>query len=262
MVVFSMHPDKSPGPDRMKPGFYQDYWDIVGGHVIDACLKVLNDGVLPAAWNGTHIVLIKVSPRMMTDLRPIALYNVLYKVVAKTLANRLKSILPNIISKSQSAFIPGRLITDNIMIAFEICHHIKRKRLGKSGVVAMKTNMSKAYDILEWNFLQEIMQKLGFHSKWINLIMQCVGTIQYKILHNGTESDPFLPGRGLRQGDPLSPFLFIICAEGLSSTLRNMQERGLIHGCSIARSAPPISHLFFVDDSYFFFKASWRNVTE
>ena len=94
-----MHPDKSPGPDRRNPGFHQEYWDIVGGQVTDACLKVLNDGVLPAAWNETHIVLIprKVRPRMMTNLRPIALYNVLYKIVARTLANRLKSILPNII---------------------------------------------------------------------------------------------------------------------------------------------------------------------
>ena len=98
--------------------------------------------------------------------------------------------------------------------------------------------------------------KVGIHGKWVNLIMQCISTVQYKILHNGTESDPIMPGRGLRQGDPLFPFLFIICVAGLSSTLRNMQERGLIHGCNIARSAPPISHLFFADNSYFFFNAS------
>ena len=147
----------------------------------------------------------------MTDLRPIALCNVLYNIVAKTLANRLKSILPDIISESQSVFIPGRLITDNIMIAFEIFHLSKRKRQGKSGVVAMKTGMSKAYDILEWNSLQEIMQKLGFHSKWVNLIMQCFSTVQYKILHNGTKGDPIMPGRGLRQGDHLFHFLFIMC---------------------------------------------------
>ena len=99
----------------------------------------------------------------MADLRPIALCNVLYKIIAKVLANRLKRILTKIISESQSVFIPDNLITDNIMIAFEICHFIKRKRLGKNGVVAMKTYMSMAYDRLEWQFLKEIMEKRGFH---------------------------------------------------------------------------------------------------
>ena len=101
-----MHPDKSLGPNRMNPRFYRVYWDIVGGQVTDACLKVLNDGVLPTAWNETHIVLIpkKVSPRMMTNLRPIALCNVLYKIVAKSLANRLKNILPKI-SQSLKALL-------------------------------------------------------------------------------------------------------------------------------------------------------------
>ena len=141
------------------------------------------------------------------------------------------------------------------MIAFEICHHIKRKSQGKNGVVAMKTYMSKAYDGLEWQFLKEIMEKMSSHNKWVDLIMQCVCSAQYMILHNGSKISSIILERGLRQGDPLSNYLFIICANGLSSPLRELQERGLIHGCSIARSAPSISHLFFADVIYFFFKA-------
>ena len=154
----------------------------------------------------------------MADLRPIALCNV------KVLANRLKCILPKIILEPQSAFIPSRLITENFMTAFEICHFIKRKGQCTNEVIAMKTDMSKAYDRLEWQFLKEIMQKLGFHDKWVDLIMQCVCSVQYKILHKGTGIGPITPERGLRPGDPLSPYLFIICANSLSSALKETKD--------------------------------------
>ena len=105
---------------------------------------------------------------MISDLRPIALCNllfkilcyVLYKIVSKAITNRLKAILPLAVSESQSAFIPGRLITDNIMIAFEVCHHLKRKWQGKVGMSALKIDMSKAYDRVEWTVLQNMMLNL------------------------------------------------------------------------------------------------------
>ncbi|XVE49462.1 hypothetical protein DITRI_Ditri01bG0084300 [Diplodiscus trichospermus] len=121
-ALFSMHPDKAPGPDGMNPAFYQRMWDIVGKDITDACLQFLNGCFLPEGLNDTNIILIpkKECPEFITDIRPISLCNVLYKIVAKVLANRLKKVLPNVISDSQSAFVPGRLITDNILVAFEV----------------------------------------------------------------------------------------------------------------------------------------------
>ncbi|XP_073119607.1 uncharacterized protein [Henckelia pumila] len=257
-ALSSMHKDKSPGPDGMNPGFYQNFWDITGSHVTAACLDFLNQGYLPDGINDTSIVLIpkKNRPEYPSDLRPISLCNVIYKLVAKVIANRLKGVLNSIISHSQSAFIPGRHITDNVLIAFEIGHYLKRKSQGKRGVAALKLDMSKAFDRVEWPFLKHMLLRLGFHSQWVELVMKCVSSVRYTVVHNGHEVGPIIPQRGLFQGDPLSPYLFLICMEGLSSLLQAESRRGSIHGIQVARNAPKISHLFFADDSYLFFNAT------
>ena len=183
-ALFSMHPDKAPRPDGMNPGFFQNYWDVVSDDVTAACLFNLNNGVMPSGLNSTSIVLVpKVnSPERMSDLRPISLCNVIYKIMAKAVANRLRIIIPSIISDTQSAFIHGRSITDNAMIAFEIGHYLKRKRQGKTGVAALKIDMSKAYDRIEWNFLRQMLIALGFDSSWVELIMLCVTIVEYMVI--------------------------------------------------------------------------------
>jgi hypothetical protein len=178
---------KAPGPDRMPAIFFKKYWDIVGEQLIKKVRAVLEGGRMPQGWNDTIISLIsKVEkPQKVTDLRPISLCNVVYKVVSKVLANRLRAILPEIITPNQSAFVSGRLILDNILIAYEITHYLVNKREGNMGYAAIKLDMSKAYDRVEWNFLKAMMQRLGFHDRWISLIMKYVTTVRYQVKVNG-----------------------------------------------------------------------------
>uniref|UniRef100_A0A2N9HFR8 Reverse transcriptase domain-containing protein n=1 Tax=Fagus sylvatica TaxID=28930 RepID=A0A2N9HFR8_FAGSY len=143
---------------RVTPFFFQKYWNIVGANVSAAVLSVLNSGKMLRKINLTHISLIpkKKNPERMSEYRPISLCNVVYKIISKVLANRLKVVLPCIISDSQSAFVPGRLITDNVSIAFEFIHKMKAKRKGKKGEMAIKLDMSKAYDRVEWTFIESL----------------------------------------------------------------------------------------------------------
>ena len=192
---------------------------------------------IPAQWNDTSIVLIpKVdSPELITQYRAISLCNVLYKIISKMLAARLKGILPDIISPTQSAFVPGRLITDNVLISYECIHKIKNTRAGRTGLCAVKLDMHKAYDRVEWIFLRSMMEKLGFHALWNDMIMACVSSVRYKVRFNSQETNMFTPTRGIRQGDPLSPYLFLLCAEGMSSMLQYEEEVGGMDGIRVCR---------------------------
>lgn len=163
-ALFQMHPDNSPGPDGMTPAFFQKHWNIIGGDIVQMVRKFFREGVLPNGLNATNIILIpkKKCPTKMTELRPISLCNVLIKIITKVLANRMKNMLNLVVSENQSAFIPGRLIADNVMISYEVMHYLKRKRRGKKGYMALKLDMSKAYDRIEWDFLRIMMIKMGF----------------------------------------------------------------------------------------------------
>ena len=146
-----MHPTKAPGPDDMFAIFFQKYWGIVGNDVICMVLNVLNSNMSMVEINKTNITLvpkIKNSTKM-TDFRLISLCNVVYKLIPKVLANCLKVIIPQIISENQSTFLFGRLITDNVLVAFEFMHYLEHKKEGKEGFVAIKLDISKAYDRAE-----------------------------------------------------------------------------------------------------------------
>jgi ribonuclease HI len=256
-----MAPLKAPGPDGLPPLFYQRYWSVVGQDVTRGVLSCLNSGKLLSSINHTFITLIpKVkNPEKVTEFRPISLCNVIYKLVSKVIANRLKAILPHIISDSQSAFVPGRLITDSVLVAFETLHHMHTTKMGRDGAMALKLDMSKAYDRVEWNYLKSIMRKMGFHTRWVSMIMQCISTVSYSILVNGEPHGFLKPSRGLRQGDPLSPYLFLMCAEGFHSLISRASEQGDLQGVALCRRGPRITHLFFADDSLLFTKATTKD---
>ena len=157
--------------------------------ITQAVLSCMNYGSLLKSINNTFITLIlKVkNPERVSEFRPISLCDVIYKIISKVLANRLKPILNDIISESQSAFIADRLITDNVLIAFESLHHMKTNCTGRTGFMALKQDMSKAYDRVEWGFLEKILLKMGFQESWVAMIMECITTVTYSILVNGED---------------------------------------------------------------------------
>ena len=178
---------KALGSDGMPPLFYQTYWSDVGMDITQAVLSCLNSGSILKSINHTFIILIpKVkNPEKVSEFKPISLCNVIYKIVSKVIANRLKPLLNKIISETQSAFIAERLITDNVLIVFESLHHMKTSCIGRTGFMALKLDISKAYDKVEWIFLEKVLLKMGFHNSWVALIMECITTVSYSILVNG-----------------------------------------------------------------------------
>ena len=159
----------------------------------------------------------------MSDYRPISLENVVSRIVSKVIANRLKLILPNVTSDALGAFVPNQLITDNTIVAFEVLHRMRNKRRGKKGQMAIKLDISKVYDRVEWAFLQRVMIKLGLDEKWVQLAMETVCTTTYLVLINGEPKGFVTPTRGIKQGDPLSHYLFLFCVEGLSAMIRETE---------------------------------------
>ncbi|XP_056691641.1 uncharacterized protein [Spinacia oleracea] len=257
-AMFSIADGKSPGPDGFSAALFKFHWDKVGSHVIMAVQYFFAHGFMLKDWNRTFLVLLpKVDhPDKVSQFRLIGLCNVVYKGIAKCLTHRLQSVMSSLTSETQNAFVPGRLMSDDCLLAHELISFVNNCRNKKKFYVAVKLDMNKAYDRILRDFLFKTLEVFGFPPYWIHIISQCVSTVSYQVLVNGKPTSSFRPRCGLRQGDPLSPYLFVLCMEVFSASLRLAERQHLLRGISICRNAPSISHLFFADDSLLFFEVS------
>lgn len=252
---------KAPGPDGFHAFFYKTYWDVVGDKVFHCIKQAFETQQFDPGLGETLIVLIpKVdNPVSFKDFRPISLCNVVYKLLTKILVNRIRPILDDIISPMQSSFIPGRNTSDNAIALQEIVHH-QRKVRRKNGNLVFKLDLEKAYDRVDWRFLKETLLAFGFPLDLVRLIMFCVSASHLTILWNGERLHSFPAKRGLRQGDPLSPYLFVLCMERFSSAISTAVSEGRWDPICTVRNGPGLSHLFFADDVLLFVKAKASQV--
>ncbi|XP_019227829.1 PREDICTED: uncharacterized protein LOC109209105 [Nicotiana attenuata] len=252
-VVFSMSPSSAPGLDGLSGKFYHSCWDIIK----DDLLLMINDffagNQIPKAMTHTCLILIpKVdNPQAFNELRPIILGNFSCKIISSLMNQRLSPLMDKLISPYQTGFIKGRSITENIMMTQDMVHNITNSTHGN---VVLKVDMAKAYDRVSWEYLYNIMRHFGFNETWIDMIWRLMSNIWYSVNINGNRQGFFNSSRGLRQGDPLSPSLFLIRAELFSKLMESLNNLEFIP-FSIDSHGPVISHLCYADDTILFSSA-------
>ena len=185
--------------------------------------------------------------------RPITLINVPFKICSKAYATRLAPVAQRDLNHSQSGFLKGRNILEGLVVLQEIVHELKRTR---QPAVLLKLDFEKAYDRVNWEFIREVLTRKGFESGFVHRIMHLVSGGQTAVSINGEVGNFFRNKRGLRQGDPLSPYLFLFVAEALSLLLKDACEKDALKEFHVNRQAPGISHPLFADDSLLFFRGS------
>ena len=259
VVVKDSDGNKSLGPNGFNFAFVKEFWYLMKDEVRIMFDEFHANEVLPKCMLAFFVTLIpKVSsPMELKDFRPIYLLGSLYKLLAKVLARRLAGVMNSIISLSQSAFLKGRHLVDGVLVVNELVDFAKKI---KKECLIFKVDFEKVYDSVDWGFLEYIMCRVGLCAKWVAWMKACVFGGSMSVLVNGSPTKEICINRGLKQGDPLALFLFLLVAEGFSGLMRNAVDRNLFEGFQVGRNGLVISHLQYVDDTLCIGKPTVENL--
>jgi len=257
-AVWSCEGNKSPGPDGFNFNFIRTYWKFLEKDVVEFMNEFHTNSKLPKAISTSFLALVpkKDVPQSLGDYRPVSLIGSLYKILAKVLAARLKEVIGKLIDPIQSAFVPGRFILDGVLIVSELLDLAKRR---KDKCFFLKVDFAKAYDSVSWSYLEYMLRRMGFDNRWVGWMRTCVRSNSISILVNGSPTEEFVAEKGLRQGDPLAPFLFLIAAEGLAGLMRSAVNLGLFKGFKVNDSLC-YNMLQFADDTILLCEGNWDNL--
>lgn len=258
-ILKKLNPSKAPGPDGYSPGFFKAAWPIVGDEVLLSISNFFVTAFMPRSTNATLLTLVPKKPGAtgITDYRPISCCNTTYKTISRLLVKRLKPILPRVILPNQTAFVQGRLLIENTLLASEIVQGYHRK--GGEKRITLKVDIAKAFDTVRWEFLFNCLRSFNVPEVYIRWLEGCVCTPSYSVAFNGSMYGYFKGKRGLRQGDPLSPYLFVLVMNCLSMALDRAASQGQFHyhpRCGKSK----LTHLSFADDLLIFSDGSISSV--
>lgn len=228
-VLFKLNPNKAPGPDGLTSAFFKASWDTTGSEVVSAIRNFYATNFLPAATNTTILSLVPKFPgaSKITDFRPISCLKTIYKVISRILVRKLKPMLTTMILPSQTAFVKGRLLVENTTLAGELVNGYHKNKGPKR--ITIKVDIAKAFDTLSWDFLFSCLEGLQLLSRFIRQIKACICTSSFTVGYNGLVHGYFKGKRGLKQGDPLSPYLFVIAMNCLSHMLNEAARQNRLN---------------------------------
>lgn len=232
----SMGSFKAPGPDGNQAVFFKWAWSVVGNAVHHFVRKIIEEGDVPEEAAEAILVLIpkEAKPSSMRGFCPLSICNVTFKLVSKIIVNRLRDIMKELTSPCQSSFVPGHQALDNVVICQVVVHTMKRTK-SRKGMVVLKVDLEKAYDQLEWGFVGQTLEDAGEPGELSNVILKLISSGSCRLAWNSDATDSIKPSKGLRQGDPLSPYLLVMCLEHLGHWLWREVEDGRLRPINASR---------------------------